>query len=844
MANRLYRKAQGINWNISRKFCPLSVAIATSLSSPILIAAEQYITFNIPPQPLSSALNVYADAANVQLSYPAALTEGLKSPGVSGQYTAQQALQKLLAGTGVVSRTTQNGTVTFEKASNSEPLSTGTTLAPVKVTGKAIYDANDPYNPDYSRPNAGTANKMDTPVMETPFSEQVVPQQILKDQQAVTLQDATKNISGVQTNFGYGNLYQAFAIRGFETNNILRNGQRSDGGLGRQMVEMADVESVEVLKGPAAMLYGRLDPGGMVNIITKKPLDTEYYSIQQQIGSYNMYRTTLDATGPLDKDKTLLYRFNYSYFDSDSFMNNAPHGNANFVAPSITWRPNDKFEANLNLEYRNANPLITGGIPALGNKPADLPTNNYLIGAGPYDQDTVNREVGQFKWSYKFNDQWKISNGLTATWDAINFSSYNADLPYDANGNQLNNFVPPNLLLSPFHDKRRSQTYNSFLDLTGEFSTYGVQHKILFGTDHYLTDFSDQGFVNGFNPVLSQNANNPSQVTWLGTYTSYAQVAQQGPDWTSVGTAQWNGIYLNDQMKIMDKIHLLLGGRYDWATANGGQNVLEYDAPGTGLMSFTRQTTRDEKFSPRVGLAYEAAPWLSVYGNYVEALGNAGQFGPVSLDPNGVPLHAQRSASYEGGLKVQAFDKRLISTLAFYEVNKANIAVQAENTANYTLTTNGGKARSRGIEFDISGAVTDQLNIIGSYAYTDARFIDNSAGLQGNTLANVPKNSGSIWAKYQLIPNQLSMGLGGNFRGTRQGDNLNTFVMPGYTTMDTFIAYRFNVMGRSKLTTQLNVYNILDKRYFINSNVYDATPTLGVNPGQPLTLIGSIRLEY
>jgi iron complex outermembrane receptor protein len=116
--------------------------------------------------------------------------------------------------------------------------------------------------------------------------------------------------------------------------------------------------------------------------------------------------------------------------------------------------------------------------------------------------------------------------------------------------------------------------------------------------------------------------------------------------------------------------------------------------------------------------------------------------------------------------------------------------------------------------------------------------------LQGNTLANVPKNSGSIWAKYQLIPEQLSMGLGGNFRGTRQGDNQNTFVMPGYATMDTFIAYNFKFMGRSKLTTQLNVNNILDKRYFINSNVYDATPTLGIMPGQPLTVMGSIRLEY
>ena len=819
----------------------LGAAFAICNPGAVLADNQQY---NIPAGSLATALNKLAETGGLQLIYDTAIAKGMQSKGLSGNYSQESALQQLLNNSGLSYRMKDNNTVVIEKlppSTKQEP----TTLSKVKVVGTKEYNATDPYNPDYSHPNAGTANKIDTPIMETPFSVQVVPQQILKDQQAISLQDATKNISGVQTNFGYGNLYQSFAIRGFETNNILRNGQKSDGGLGRQMVEMADVDSVEVLKGPAAMLYGRLDPGGMVNIITKKPLDTEYYSLQQQFGSYNMYRTVLDATGPLDQGKTLLYRFDYSHFDSNSFQNNAPHGNSDFVAPSLTWRPNDKFEANVNFEYRNANPLIGGGIPVLGNRPANLPINNYLIGAGPYDHDTVNREVGQFKWSYKFNDNWKINNGLTATGDAINFSSYNADLPYDNNGNQLNNFLSPNLLIGPFHDQRRSKTFNSFLDLSGKFDTYGVQHKILFGTDHYLTDFSDVGFVNGFSPVASQNVNNPSQVTWLGPYTSFSQVAQQTPDWTSVGTAQWNGLYLNDQMKIMEKIHLLLGGRYDWASANGGQNVTEYDTGAcVSLNCFNRTTTKDQKFSPRVGLVYEATPWLSAYGNYVQALGNAGQFGPVSLDPNGVPLHAQRSESYEGGLKVQAFDKRLLSTLAFFNIDKSNMAVQAENTANYSIMTNGGTARSRGIEFDVSGAVTQNLNLIGSYAYTDARFTNNVAGLQGNTLANVPKNSGSVWAKYQLFSEHLSMGLGGNFRGARQGDNQNTFVMPGYATMDTFIAYNFKVLGRSKLTTQLNVNNILDKHYFINSNVYDAVPTLGVMPGQPLTVMGSVRLEY
>ena len=262
----------------------------------------------------------------------------------------------------------------------------------------------------------------------------------------------------------------------------------------------------------------------------------------------------------------------------------------------------------------------------------------------------------------------------------------------------------------------------------------------------------------------------------------------------------------------------------------------------------SRSTVKDQKFSPRVGLLYDVTNWLAIYGNYVESLGNAGGYGAVTFnfDANGLgsPLHASSSTSYEGGLKVQAFNKRLMSTLAFFEIDKSNMATRDLSSSNPFATTNTGKARSRGIEFDISGAVTKELSLIGSYAYTDARFTSNNDGLQGNLLANVPKHSGSIWAKYQLLSERLSVGLGGNFRGDRQGDNQNTFLMPGYATMDTFIAYNFKLMGHSKLTTQLNVNNILDKRYFINSNVYDATPTLGVMPGQPLTFMGSVRLEF
>jgi hypothetical protein len=232
---------------------------------------------------------------------------------------------------------------------------------------------------EYSVPTATTATKMDTPLLETPFAVQVVPATVMANQQVTRLQDVTRNVSNVQANFGYGELYEAFALRGFETNVTLRNGERVSGGIGRSKVEVDDLESVEVLKGPAAMLYGRLEPGGMINVVTKKPLEAAHYSLQQQFGSFDMFRTTFDATGPVLRDGSLLYRTVFTYFNSDNFITYAPHGQTVFVAPGLSWRSTKKLTLNLNFEFRNADPLIANGIPAIGNRPADVPTNRAVI---------------------------------------------------------------------------------------------------------------------------------------------------------------------------------------------------------------------------------------------------------------------------------------------------------------------------------------------------------------------------------------------------------------------------------------------------------------------------------
>ncbi len=367
----------GSDRKAGRPVCTWLLAfLLASLANPSL-AQDVPQSFAIPAQALGDALTEFADQADLKLVSNAALLRGLSSPGVSGTLTPAEGLERLLAGTGMRYRFVDDGTVTIEHAPKAspqpEPLAqatppqkpNATVLPEMTVTAKPT-DATS-----YTVPNASTATKTDTPIMETPVSIQVIPQQVLRDQQAFRLQDALENVSGVQYTNNSGNESENFLIRGFGdssgTNLRFRNGVRNP-AIGRS--NLANIEQVEVLKGPAAVLYGRLEPGGIINLVTKKPLAEAYYSLQQELGSYDFYRTTADATGPLNADRTLLYRFNLGYLNSESFRDFFFRDQI-FVAPALTWRPREDTELNLSFEYSNEETIFDSGIPtqfASGNR--------------------------------------------------------------------------------------------------------------------------------------------------------------------------------------------------------------------------------------------------------------------------------------------------------------------------------------------------------------------------------------------------------------------------------------------------------------------------------------------
>ncbi len=356
------------------KNCLASGVLLASLSltsSALAVDKANKIHFDIPSNNLATALLTYSEATGIQLNYPQTLVSGLKSSSVTGDYTPEQALQKLLVGANIAYHYVDKDAIALAEAPK-ENSTIGNTLKPVTVSGKAVYDPNDPYNADYSRPNATTATKTDTPIMETPASIQVVPKSVMEDQKSTRIKDALENVSGVRpqstTAMGTG-----FIMRGFLNKQTYRNGLiASTGGSLQSEFDTANIQSVEVLKGPAAVLYGRAEPGGLINITTKKPLDIPFYSLEQQFGSYDLYRTQWDATGPVTDDGTLLYRFTGAYQSNNSFRDFISTDRIN-IAPTVTWKPTDATDVTLSVEYMNQDYQADLGIPAIGNRPASIP---------------------------------------------------------------------------------------------------------------------------------------------------------------------------------------------------------------------------------------------------------------------------------------------------------------------------------------------------------------------------------------------------------------------------------------------------------------------------------------
>ncbi|WP_254786772.1 TonB-dependent receptor [Methylomonas sp. LWB] len=794
------------------------------ISQPLL--AEETRHYQIPSQSLNNALTKFASEAKLILLFNSEQIRGINTRGLDGDLTPEQALRQLLQDTGYRFRFVDAHTVTLEKAEHTNPPAPtdSSTLPAVKVVGKAEYDATDPYNPNYVLPNATAGTKTDTPIMETPLNVQVISKQVLKDQQVITLDQALKNVSGITSNSNgsgnvtFGGTNQSFFIRGFESETFFRNGFRlQQGGANRQM---ANVESVEVLKGAAAILYGQVEPGGMVNVVSKQPLATPYYALGQQFGSYDLYRTTIDATGPVGNQDRLLYRMNMSYQNNNTFREFNGKEDV-FLAPVLKWNISSQTQATLELEYDHQHlGLDTGFVPLYNDKILSVPRNRNYGGYSPSTTETV---YGGFNWSHQFNDDWSIKHHFSV--NQQNIAQPHFVFPIATDGvdvsRQLNSYDTQN------------NTYATSLDLTGHFDTAGLHHTLLIGGDYYRVDSVFKNSVS--DPLSNINLLNPVHPGTPFTQPLYPLVIN------SSRTDQY-GVYIQDQIKLPHNIHVMGGIRYQNFHQDHVANFPSFDFVLPSVQS-------NDAVTPRVGILWQAKNWLSLYANYVESFGVNTSF---TFTPDNKPVPPTEGEQYEGGIKTEFFEGRLRATLAYYDLTKTNVPTSDPNHPGFSILT--GAVRSRGPELDISGEILPGWRVIGTYANTDARIIKTEeTGYQavGTRFWNVPRNTGSVWSTYELQAGTMrGFKLGGGVTvrdGVTACCSFPAFQLPGYATVGLLAAYSIDV-GKSKITAQLNVDNLLDNHYtsnlFTNYNAPVGFNAGNADFGTPRTFMGSVNIQY
>jgi iron complex outermembrane recepter protein len=639
--------------------------------------------------------------------------------------------------------------------------------------------------------------KTDIPIFDLPISIQVVPRKVLDDQQVIRLEDALKNVSGVFQAFNNGFGETDFGLRGFRQLVVYEDGFRVP-GMGSQ--ETAHLERVEVLKGPAAALYGRIEPGGLIHQVTKRPRATASYALRQQFGSFDLYRTTLDATGPLTKDSTLRYRLNIAHENADSFRDFVDRVGL-FVSPVVTWNIGARTQVSFDYQYRLRDNPSDRGIPIVNGRPAPVPISRYYEEPGISAVETESHRGG-FLWSHAFKDHWVLRHRFKADRDQL-----------DGQRIEPGRVIDGRTLTRTARDRTQdTDTYFTTVDLTGEFRTGPIKHRVLTGLDYYDTETILGG--GAIVPYADIDLFEP-------VYSGVRPVFPALPE--SARRQDWFGLYFQDQIDLLENLHVLGGGRYDWASTEESQSV-------TG----PAQSAEDRAFSPRVGLVYQPTSWLGLYGSYTESFGAMAQFG---RSRTGEAFRPETATQYEAGLKADLLDGNLTATLAFYHLTKQDVLTPDPVDPDFSVQI--GAARSRGIELDVSGAPTPGLDLIASLAYTDTEITKDDVD-QGNPLAAVPEWSGSLWAvhTHQEGPLRgLRLGAGIFAADARPGNNAGTFELPGYVRVDLLAGYEWPI-GSTRLTAQLNVENVLDQEYFKSPIFISAVP------GAPRTLLGSIRIEF
>ncbi|PPL01325.1 TonB-dependent receptor [Parapedobacter indicus] len=688
----------------------------------------------------------------------------------------------------------------------------------------------------YKNTSSFAGTKTETPIKFVPQAISYVTKEVIDDQQAFKTSDVLKNISGVNT-FSYYN--NDFTLRGFRAGNALINGLRDATNSWSQSL-LPNVERIEVIKGPASALFANTDPGGTVNTVTKKPLDVDRKSVSFATGSYNTYRLTSDFTGPMNKEKTLLYRLNLAYQNAQSFRV-LQGGEDMVIAPSISFIPTDRTQVNIDFVYSKTKSRLDRGQPIFGaSAGTDLYSTPVSFAIGK--ENDFENELNLYTTAslqHKFSDHISFNASYMKFLYDEDLLEHRTSNSYAVDADSVE--VPTLMQMQTIRRKQKNYNDNVTLYFVSDFKTGQLTHKLLVGYD-YIQNVSPEG---GSSYNASGGYRNAANNGFYGTYDPSNRASYLfdpktqlpvpnvphfdlvNPNYSiseisgyfnesraqSVTKYYVNGVYLQDQI-TWGPIQALLAVRQEFYT-----DLLNYKKSN-------EEKVEQQKLIPRFGLVYTPIEPVSLYLTYAQGYQPQGA-GTIG-DPErfGGPFDPLTSTMYEGGAKMEFLNKQLSINTAIYYIEQNNILINANDLGNPDLLRQLGQQRSRGIELDVYGQIKPNLSVTANFAINEATITESDDPKEiGNLLPNAPKNQGGIWAKYTFnIPalNGVGIGAGANYV-SRRATLRDVLTLPSYVVADAALYY---TIDKFKLSANLN--NVFNKTHWVGgydfNRLYPGTP--------------------
>lgn len=789
-----------------------SVAAITALATEKpAIAQTAETTYSIAPGPLNQALAAFGRQSGIQITYVPSNAASKQSPGVSGRLSPNAAIARILVDSGLSYRFTNPRTIIISPigAGSSQAGDEATALAPIVIAGQSAYGPVD----GYVATSASSAMKGDISILETPQAISVVTADRIEDQAAQSINEALRYTAGVRSETsGAQMMDNPLYLRGFQQSSLemYQDGLRAvtPGYFGFFAADPYGLERVEVLKGPSSVLYGQQAPGGLINVVSKRPTENPINEVETTIGSFSHYQGAFDIGGT-NEDKSIMYRMVGMVREAETQVDYVDN-DRRYFAPSITWTPDEDTKLTVLGSYQRNDGDFYAQVPAaavlLPNPNGHIPFSRF-VGEPDWEYETSRRTAIGYEFEHRFNDTVQFEQNFRYT-HLTNHRQY-----LQASGALVD-------------DRLLNRTYNlRDIDNDGiavdsrfrfDFDTGPIEHKAIVGLDYlwgksrWLEQRGTATAIDIYNPVYGSPVD-----TSVYTTKSLSDI-----------NASQAGLYLQDQLK-MDNLILTLGMRQDLAWRDTDN-----------LTTDTTTKQNDHAFTKKAGLTYLFDNGIAPYVSYAES------FNPVvGTDSLGQVFVPETAQQWEVGVKYQPEGFDGLFTLSAFDLRRQNVQTYDPSDPRYTLQT--GEIRARGIEFEAVANLSDGVSLAAAYTYTDAEITETKTTNQlGNTPYRVPRHTASLWLNYELQQEALdglSVGAGVRYIGETWGNDDNTFKVPSFTLVDLAVRYDFGKKfpEAKGLAASLNVSNLFDKYY-----VPGCFTVNGCNYGSQRTVIGKLSYQW